>query len=185
MRARTLATVVLAVIAAQAGNVKGVQPRLSLRSHCLNKVYLAVFVHTLKGDGFPDVDLRLLDPRGRSSGGVAENNRIPKSQSGKMILIPKNARTKVIAVEVCDALQGDYTAIVSEHKNEQYGFSVEADGGDLGSDGEGFGLATHRNSTCKFWFRLSMGAGHMLKVHSLDANHMQTWGAACEPANCC
>src|SRR5258708_1679424 len=98
---RTLAAVIIAAIAAQAGSAKRVEPkpRPSLRFSCFNKPFLSVSLHTQKRDRFPDVELRLIDPRGRSEGG-ARAKRIPKSQSGRVIQIPGHpAISKAIAVE--------------------------------------------------------------------------------------
>ena len=66
--------------------------------------------------------------------------------------------------EVCDAIQGDYAVIVSEHNDEQYSFVVSGDGGP-GNEAMSSGLYAHRDRTCRYWFRFSMGAGHIVRVH--------------------
>ena len=181
---RPLAAAIIAAIAAQAGNVKRVEPkpRPSLRFSCFNKPFLSVSLHTQKRDRFPAVELRLIDPRGRSGDGTGAK-RIRKSQSGRVIQIPGHPTiSKAIAVEVCDAIPGDYAVIVSEHNDEQYGFVVSGDDGGPGNEAMSSGLYAHPDRTCRYWFRFSMGAGHMVTVRWLESiNHMQTIEPVCEP----
>lgn len=175
---RTIVAVIIAAIAAHAGNTKRVEPkpRPSLRFSCLKKPFLSVSLHTPKHDRFPDVELRLIDPRGRSGDGAGAN-RIPKSQSGRVIEMPGQPY-KAVAVEVCDAIPGAYALIVSQHGGERYRIGVSGHDGGLGNDAMGYDLDAHPDRTCRYWFRFSMGP---VKVRWLEGtNHMQTGEPACE-----
>ncbi len=183
MRRRTLAAIIIVAIAAHAGNAKRVEPkpRASLRFSCFKKPFLSVSLHTPKRDRFPEVELRLTDPRGRSGDGAGAK-RIPKSQSGRVNDVPGHPTlTKAVAVEVCDAIQGDYSVIVSGHEDQRYLMTISADDGRLGNEAMSSDLNIHRDRTCRYWFRFSMGSGHAT-VHWLEGtNHMQAGEPLCEP----
>ncbi len=107
---------------------------------------------------FPDVELRLIDPLGRSLGNSSEGKRIPNAQYGRVIDIPNNATgSKAIAAEVCEAIQGDYLVVISVHSKGKYGLSVHADDGGNGNESMATGVDT-LYSTCKFEFRFLMNA---------------------------
>src|SRR5450755_1716367 len=115
-RALALLVIVLLTVIFGETQTKGSKPRQSLRYSCLDKPFLTVSAYTAGHASFPDVALRLIDPLGRSSGTGSQAKRIPKTQYGRAIEMPKYAtRSKAIAVEVCEAIQGDYLVMVSEH----------------------------------------------------------------------
>jgi len=151
---------------------KSSKSRQSLRYSCLGKPFLSVSAYAAGHASFPDVDLRLIDPLGRSSGNGSEGKRIPKTQYGRVIEIPKNAKqSKAIAVEVCEAMQGDYVVVVSEHGKEEYGLSIRADDGGSGNGGMGSAFYPVQNRTCKFELRVLMEY-HSVKLRWLR-NHVQ------------
>jgi hypothetical protein len=64
--------------------------------------------------------------------------------------------SKAIAIEVCEAIQGDYRITVSEPGKEEYGLSVRADDGGTGNEGMGSAFYARPDRTCKFQFRFQM-----------------------------
>lgn len=162
-----LLTVVLFTATAGETKTTNSKSRPSLRYSCLKRPFLSVSAYTADHASFPDVELRLVDPLGRYSGNGSAGKRIPKSRYGRVIEVPKYpTRSKAIAAEVCDAIQGDYIFVVSEHGKEKYGLSVRADDGGSGHEAMGSALYSIPNRTCKFQFRFLM-KGHSVTVRWL------------------
>ena len=156
-QALALLIIVLFTASPSETQTKNSKSRQSLRYSCSNKPFLSVSAYTAGHANFPDVELRLIDPLGRSSGNGSDGKRIPKTQNGRVIEIPKNAkRSKAIAVEVCDAMQGDYLVVVSEHGKEEYGLGISANDGGTGNEAMGSAFHSLPNRTCKFQFRFLM-----------------------------
>src|SRR5690242_6210245 len=131
---RILSATLIIQLAAFAGG-KEVRTAVSLRYSCYDKPFLSVSVSTLQRNTFPSVELRILDPLGRSFGTGSNGERNPRSQSGRVVEIPKHQQhSKAIAVEICDAIPGDYSVDVSELSNAQYWLSVSADDGKTGNE---------------------------------------------------
>jgi hypothetical protein len=71
---------------------------------------------TPRHDTIPKVQLTLTDPLGRTAGRGAQGKRIPNSRYGKVTEIPSAPDASlVLAIEVCNALQGDYHIRIDEH----------------------------------------------------------------------
>lgn len=131
--------------------------KLSLHYSCSDRPFLSVSAYLAHHSGFPDLDLRLIDPLGRSSGTSNTGKGIPKSQHGRIIEIRRlPMSSKAVAVEVCEPVDGDYVVVVSEHTDGRYGFSVRADNGHTGSESMGSVFRSWRGRTCNYSFRLRM-----------------------------
>jgi hypothetical protein len=172
---KSLAVLIIVVAAGQAVG-REVKPALSLRYSCFEKPFLSVSMYVLPHrDIFPDVELRLIDPRGRALGS-AKQRRVLKFRSGKVIEIAKQpTRSKAVAAEVCGAMQGDYSLVVSEHENGQYRIAVRADDGGTGNESMTAGVLTRRGRTCTYPFRVLM-SDHSVSVKWLGStDHVQTF----------
>lgn len=149
--------IVTCTVTAGETKTKDPEPRQSLLYSCLKQPLLRVSATTAGHDSFPDVEVRLVDPLGRSSGNPRKGKRIPKTQYGRVIEVPDHpTKSKAIAVEVCEAIQGDYIVIVSGHKKEEYGLRVNADDGGTGNEGMSSTFYSRPDRTCKFEFRFLM-----------------------------
>ena len=180
---RSLAILIVALVAGTA-LAKETKPAVSLRYSCSDKPFLSISVSTLHRDSFPDVQLRLIDPLGRALGFGVERKRIPTSHYGKVIEIPGHeAMSRVVAAEVCEAMQGDYAVVVSEHANEDYRLAVRADDGSVGNEAQSSWFQSRQGQTCTFRFRVLM-ANHTVSVRWLSTDHVQTFSPdpACELA---
>jgi hypothetical protein len=105
----------------------------SLRYSCFDHPFLSVSAQVAEHEAFPDVDLRLTDPKGRNTGNGRQDRPIPNSHYGKIVEMPKHPeRSKAVAVEVCDAIEGRYSFTVSEHGRGDYIVSVGGDDGKYG-----------------------------------------------------
>ncbi len=117
--------VALPISAQNATNVKE-----SLRFSCNNRPFLSISVSTMNRDSFPEVELKLKDPNGKAVGAGGAGKAVPNSQYGRVVEIPKIPRTKAIAIEICDSIQGDYEVTLRElDSGSQYRLSVRADDG--------------------------------------------------------
>jgi hypothetical protein len=179
-RALALLVIILFTVTASETQTKSSNSRQSLRYSCIDKPFLSVSAYTAGHASFPDIELRLIDPLGRSSGNASEGKRIPSTQYGRVIETPKHAtRSKAIAVEVCEAIQGDYLVVVSEHGEEEYGLSVRADDGGTGSEGMGSAFHSVRDRTCKFQFRF------LMKDHSVTLRWVRDHVQIADPDPIC
>src|ERR1700687_731476 len=156
-RGLALLVIVLFTVIASEAQTNSSKPRQSLRYSCLGKPFLSVSAYAGGHASFPDVKLRLIDPLGRSSGDGSKGKAIPNAQYGRVIEMPTHpTASKAIAIEVCEAIQGDYLITVSEHGKEEYGLSVRADDGATGNEGMGSAFYARPDRTCKFEFRFQM-----------------------------
>jgi|HubBroStandDraft_2_1064218.scaffolds.fasta_scaffold25008_1 hypothetical protein len=156
---RGLAFLLIILLTVPAGETqtKSSKPRQSLHYSCLDKPFLSVSAYAAGHTSFPDVGLRLIDPLGRSSGNDSEEKPIPNNQYGPVIEIPKHAtRSKAIAIEVCDSMQGDYLVIVSEHDKQEYGLAISAHDGGAGNEAIGSTFHSRGDRACKLQFRFLM-----------------------------
>ncbi len=165
---------VVLIIALATGRAlaKDVKAAVSLRYSCSDKPFLSVSVSTQHRDSFPDVQLRLLDPEGGSVSSDSKHKEIPKSQAGKVIEMPGHAAiSRVVAAEICEAVQGDYALLVSEYADGQYRLSVAAEFG----TGEAMSswILSRQGQTCTFRFRVRMGP--QVSVRWLSPDHVQTF----------
>jgi hypothetical protein len=179
---RGLAFLVIVLFTVIAGETqtKSSKPRQSLRYSCLDKPFLSVSAYAGGHASFPDVELRLIDPLGRSSGNGSKGKPIPKTQYGRVIEIPKHATgSKAIAIEVCEAIQGDYLVTVSEHGKEEYGLSVRADDGGTGNEAMESAFYSHPDRTCKFQFRF------LMKDHSVTLRWVRDQVQIADPDPIC
>ncbi len=176
-----LVLLIIVLIAAKGGETRTTGNfTLSLKYSCHNKPFLSVSAYAAGHASFPDVDLRLVDPSGRSSGKGSEGKRIPNSHYGKVIEMPSHpASSKAVAVEVCDAIEGDYIVVVSEHSKGEYGFAVSADNGGTGNEAMGTTFHGLRDRTCKYEFRFLM-KGRPVTLRWLGNDHVQTADPVCE-----
>lgn len=165
---KSLVVLVIGLAAGQAV-AKEVKPALSLHYSCLNKPFLSVSVFTPSHDSFPDVELRLIDAGGQPLPS-RKHKRVSKFQSGRVIEIPRlPAKSKAVAVEVCDAVQGDYALVVSEYANAEYLLAVRADDGNTGNEAMSSGISSRRGRTCTYPFRVLMQY-RSVRVRWLESN---------------
>ena len=105
----------------------------SLRFSCVDTPFLSINVSAPHHDSFVNVELGLVDPKGRTAGANSADS-IPRSRYGRIVEVPSHPdMRKAIAVEICDAIQGKYVISVSEHGNFDYRLTVAGDDG-TGSD---------------------------------------------------
>jgi len=150
-----------------------VKPAISLRYSCFDKPFLSASVSTERHDSFPDVEVRLLDAQGRPLDNNRRNRRTPKSQQGKVIEIPGHpATSQTVAAEICEAGEGDYALLVSEHADGQYWLSIDADDG-IGNEGMDSSFFARKGQTCTFRFRVRL-AYHVVNVRWLSPGNVQT-----------
>ena len=127
---------------------------VSLRFSCLNSGFLSVSAHTPQHDGFPDVDLRLVDPLGRTAGAGRNERPIPSSQYGKIFEIRQQPqKSRAVAVEICDAIPGRYVITILEHSDAEYRVTVRGEGArKTGMEGLILYPAAEGNRTCRYKF---------------------------------
>jgi hypothetical protein len=106
------------------------------------------------------VDLRLTDPKERSSGSGRQDHPIPNSYYGRVVDMPKNPdKSKAVAVEVCGAMPGRYRFTVSEHGRGEYFVTVSGEDGKYGSQSQPLRLHADGGRVCQYHFRFLMGEG--------------------------
>lgn len=153
---------VLLSLAASA-QVADTQPHKSLRFSCIDKALLSISVSTPRHDHFPNLDLGLVDPAGRTAGMGHDNHSIPNSQYGRVIEIPSHPdMSKAVAIEVCDARPGAYLVSVLEGGERDYRLSVSADdgsGSNKGNDAEPVNIRAEEDRVCRYRFKLEMFHG--------------------------
>jgi hypothetical protein len=125
MRRSALTIVVFAVISIHAHGQKATKStdiKDSLIFSCLGKTALSVEAMTSRHVGFPEVQLTLTDPQGRTAGEDSRGDRIPGSRYSRIFGTPKPHKeySKSRAVEVCNAEQGIYQLTLHEVANESY-----------------------------------------------------------------
>ena len=102
--------------------------RESMRLSCKMQPFVSVSVSTPHRDSISDVQIRLTDPRSREQGVNVSGQRIPRSRYGYVVEIPKLAsRSKIHAIEICGAEQGEYALTIYEHGDERYRITVNAE----------------------------------------------------------
>lgn len=155
--------------------------RVSLQYSCIQKPFLSVSAHTSGHQSFPNVELHLIDPRGRTAG-LNNRSRLPRSQSGRIIEIPDDPnQSKVIGAEICDAIQGDYQVIVAEHHEAEYVLSVRANDGRAGSEAMSHPIQPSGDRTCQYRFRFLLGTAGPVKIRWLGNSGRQAMHPVCEP----
>lgn len=148
----------------------GPKYRDSIRSSCLDSSFLSISAHTLRHDGFPDVELRLTDPKGHVTGNGSRENEIPNSQYGQIVEIPQHPTlSKAVAVEVCQAVQGRYAFTVTEHGGSQYRITVRGNDGKDGNESQVLSFQAHGDRTCQYRFYFLMAEGKV-SIRWLDTN---------------
>jgi hypothetical protein len=155
---------VLLRIAASA-QVADAQPHKSLRFSCIDKAFLSVSVSAPRHDHFPNLDLGLVDPAGRTAGMGHDDRSIPNSQYGMVIEIPSHPdMSKAVAIEICDAGPGAYLVSVLESGEKDYRLSVSADdgsGSNKGNDSEEVNIRAEGDRVCHYRFKLQLQNGHV------------------------
>jgi hypothetical protein len=160
---RTLFLIYLVVIVlAATGDAQTSEPeyRDSIHLSCLESPFLSVSAHTPRHDGFPDVEIRLTNPQGRSAGNGPHDNQIPKSQYGKVAEMPKRPNiSKAVAVEVCDAIAGRYVIRVTEHGSAEYRITVRGGGDKVDTNAQILYLRPDGERTCEYRFYFLIAEG--------------------------
>jgi|ERR1700678_111671 hypothetical protein len=91
------------------------QPNKPLRYSCPTAPFVSVSASTPERDALPAVQITLTDALGQTAGRQARGKRIPTSRYGEVTEIPSMPnKSMVLAVEVCDAPQGEYRISVDE-----------------------------------------------------------------------
>lgn len=182
-----LVTLIALLIGAQAAGQASQSsfPVLSLQYSCLTKLFLSVSAYTPGHRSFPHVELRMIDPLGRTSGSGIKNGRIPKSQSGRIFEAPSLPdSSKAVAAEVCEASPGDYQIVVSEHSGGEYGLAVRVNNGEKqGDDNESMSstFSSLPGRTCTYQFRFKIEGGLVAVRWLAHTGHVQ----AAEPEPVC
>jgi hypothetical protein len=75
----------------------------------------------------------LIDPSGRAQPQAAGHGRILKSRYAEVVELPKHPeRSEVLAIEICDPLQGTYRLKVEEIGSRPYRIRVSGDAPNVG-----------------------------------------------------
>jgi len=152
----------------------------SLELNCLDRPFLGVAVSTPERNAIPTVQLTLRDPLGRAAGAGIKHTRIPHSRYGNVVQIPNDPeRSRMLAVEICDARQGVYTITIREGGNSRYRLEVIASGKDSLFE------PLHRSSRDgrilinKFAFKIQSGAAKIIWLDKtekpLDQREIDDW----------
>src|SRR5207248_2181794 len=100
--------------------------RVSGLNSC-SSAFLSISAFHPRRDAFPSVDLRVTGPGGSTAGYGTHEKRIPNSTYGKVIELPKHPdRSKVVAVEICNAPRGEYELSVADHDTDGYFIGIRA-----------------------------------------------------------
>ena len=98
----------------------------SLLFTCATPPFLSVSVSTVKRTIIPTVEIKVRDPHSREQGVHLIEKKIPRSDYGDVVEIPKAPDDSTErAVEVCGAVQGEYALTVYEHGDEPYRITVK------------------------------------------------------------
>ena len=148
-------------------------PAASLELSCPTSPFISVSASSPDLDAIPSVRLSLQDPSGRIQGFPVATKTIPKSSYGAIAELPKHPqRSKALALEICDAQQGEYHLVIAEFGNAPYRLNVRADA--KAKNGESLilqNLATEgRNRSYKFVFRIRKDR---LELMWLDKNRTE------------
>lgn len=129
---------------------------LAFHLSCLDFPFLGISARTRHHDQFPDLELRLIDPLGRTAGHNSRHPRVPHSQYGKTIEIPGRPRnSKAIALQICNARPGRYALIVSGHAKGISQIKLAWDNGQDPGHSHEFWLRSSGDQSCEFKFRFS------------------------------
>jgi hypothetical protein len=135
----------------------------TLQLSCFDNPFLSVSVSAPRHDSFVNVDVGLVDPKGRSVGSGHHGPAIPRSQYGKVVDAPQHPEmTKAVAVEICGALPGVYLISVREHGNLDYRLTVRGDDGtrsNQGNEAQFVNLHADSDRVCHYRFDFRMVKG--------------------------
>jgi hypothetical protein len=153
----SILVVFIGVATTDGASATGYRSGLGFRLSCFERPFLSVSAHTARHGSFPHVDLRLVDPLGRTAGNGNHSSRIPNSNYGQTLEIPFHpGRSKAVALQICNATPGRYVLVVSEHGKENYYISVEGDDGREANIYERLWLHSDEDRTCQYKFRFVM-----------------------------
>jgi len=129
----------------------------SLRQSCSDAPFLSITASAPRHDSFVNVELGLVDPKGRTAG-TDRGDSIPRSQYGKIVEMPLHPeRSKAIAIEICDAVPGTYLISIAEHGDFDYRLDVTRD---AGPTSDWFSQPVHLHAegdrVCRFRFNFRM-----------------------------
>ena len=116
MRLRTgvLCVTYLALLCVQHPNIFA-EEKPSLWSSCPHVSLLEILVAAPERNRFPDVQLLVTDPEGRTAGFGVVDTAIPTSQYGDIVEIQSTPdKSTARAVQICSPAQGIYTIQVQE-----------------------------------------------------------------------
>jgi hypothetical protein len=137
--------------ATPAWNQTSVHPKeikASFLYSCLESPSLSVAASTPYHDGSPAVKLSLVDPKGQVQPRTTGKRTIPKSSYGEVVEMPKSqTRSRALAIEICDAVQGSYSLRVEETGGQPYRISVR---GNAPNTSESRGLK-HQSNIGRVW----------------------------------
>jgi|GEM_PF-3877390 len=153
------------------------------RLSCPQSSFLSIAVSTPLGDRFPNLELGVVDPLGRTLGYGQDEHVIPSSRYVRTIQLPELPdRSKAVVIEVCNAVAGFYVVSVAEHSNLEYELSVSADdgtGSNTGNDTEPVSLTAEANRLCHYGFRLNVKKTAAVTIRWLDrTGHALPFGQA-------
>jgi hypothetical protein len=128
---------------------------------CFDKPYVGVIARNPQRDAFPDIELRLMDPEGRTAGYGSHKSTIPNSHYARVIEIPSvPSLSKAVAVEVCGASQGQYELTVREGADFSYILAARSGGGNITDETQGLNRVAQTGRTCQYKFTFTLQDGH-------------------------
>lgn len=97
----------------------------SLGYSCLNQPFLSISASVPKRDEVPQVGISVSDPLGRTEDFATKMNTIPNSAYGPVVEIRSTpARSKALALQICDPEQGTYEIKLTELGDDPYRVTV-------------------------------------------------------------
>jgi len=109
------------------GQSAAIAPLKSMMWSCKNELFLQVSVSTKRRDIIPLTEFRITNERSQAQGVDVNAAKIPQSQYAVVFELPSDPdHSRVRAVEVCGADEGQYTVTFYEHGTGEYRISVRA-----------------------------------------------------------
>ncbi len=138
----------------------------SLQFSCEVSPFVSVSVSTLSHDNLPKVQLKVIDPQRRQQGFEARAKTIPQSQYANVVQVPgRPSRSRVRAVEICGAPDGQYQITLGEDGEGVYVLAVQ-----VGNESLFTNLQAHGHGTRHYRFAFHRGPNDKIDLMWIDRN---------------
>ena len=151
---------ILVLVASCSGQTVRSEPTPSLKWSCHGQPYVQVTASVPYNGAFPELELRLTDPMGRTIGFGSHKKRIPYSHYGKVVELPEHPDiSKTLEAAVCRAVRGHYALEVKSHDSVHYVLSITGEDGKDGNQGQIVSLDAKAKRTYRCWFNFEAAGG--------------------------